>query len=202
MCSIRYRILLADTLMLLLGLSVVLFFTWIMIDGGWKDFRQGPIWPFIMPLLLFVAGALALVLGVIRLAIPGKNPALRALDRAGPRGPVIAALNAELAGAPTICAKFKLTPNWFVFLGKLSVKIVRLDDVVLILTREWRPEHRELVLCDAMGTETCFHLDGFEINRLLTELRNARPSILVDDAQETWDKWRRNPRNVMIGNKG
>ena len=198
--SVRFRIMLADMSLLLLGAGAVTFYIWIAVDGGWKDFQRDwndgvvVLGGYFVSFVIFLAALIALGKGLGRLFVPRLNPALRAIDRVGPRALTLARLNTEMATASIPSDKFRLSEHWLVFFGKLSIRIVHLDDLVLICVRERKAEHKELVLCDRYGTETAFGLDGFEITRLKEALRKARPSIQFDDVRKVWEKWRADPR--------
>ena len=189
----------ANARRLVLGLGLTIFLGWIWLDSIHES-GAAPIWPRLFVTVVLGAAVLLTIDALTRITNPARHPAIRVMLRYGAAREVAGALNAELATARPVGDRFLITPHWLVYHTRITLKLVRCEDLVWAFRRKKAgsfSDGSELVLCSAAGDTDVISVDGFEIDKVLAALARQAPWAFYNFAEELDAMWKSDRRQLL-----
>jgi hypothetical protein len=194
--SIRIRILSSNVRTLVLGLFLFLMFGWLFSEAITPLLRKDSADHIIltMQVLFFAAlgagGAVMVVSALLFLLIPTLHPAMRQMSRYGNTQEAITAIERQLGKATALPGHFVLTDDWLIRFGGLSVTVYKVCDLALVARSTSKVDGGTLlVLCDIYAHQARFKLDGFEITKIVTTIKERAPWAIYELDADGWRTW-------------
>jgi hypothetical protein len=152
----------------------------------------------VLALCLFAAGIVIAGSGLLFLVVPSWHPACRQMKHYGPLQAIAKDVDAQLRSATELPGRLKLTRDWLVHYGLINVSVFRLEALAIAARLEnERSGQSELLLADHHLHESLITLDGFEITRILTALRQCAPHALFDLNSQQIAQWQADRRAFL-----